>query len=208
MVIELNIRFYFAQNLYFYPNLPLIMLRLSLLVLSLVFTLSLHAQSRWSLAFEFQAYPTGLIPGLRADYHFKNHHSVHARAGYNWVRHRDLGIQDDERGDGFGGSLGYRYFFRENTKGGWFLGGRTDLWFNTLDWQDKDENGNIISTGTSKIVVLQPTALGGFQFLLGNKGWFVSPSAAFGVEINVKTEGAEVGEGLILLLGASVGKHF
>jgi hypothetical protein len=166
----------------------------------------LSAQAPWSLAFEFQAYPTGLIPGLRADYTFGQHHSLHARVGYNWVRHRDLGVQDDERGDGFGGTLGYRYYFREGFRG-WFLGGRTGVWRNTMAWQDKDDSGTILSKGVSKIIVVQPTAEAGFLFPLGNSPWFVAPSAAFGVEVNVKTEGAQVGEGLIILLGVSVGRR-
>lgn len=160
-----------------------------------------------SLAFEFQAYPTGIIPGLRFDYHFKSRHSLHLRAGYNRVRHGDLGVQDNEQGDGFGGTLGYRYYFRKGWSG-WFAGARSDVWRNQLDWQDKDDNGAVIGAGTSKIVVLQPTAEAGYLFLLGKSPWFVAPSLAFGVEINVKTEGAPMGEGTILLLGASVGRRF
>ncbi len=159
-----------------------------------------------SLAFEFQAYPTGLIPGLRFDYHFKSRHSLHLRAGYNRVRHGDLGVQDDERGDGFGGTLGYRYYFRKGWSG-WFAGARSDVWRNKLNWQDKDDNGVVIDAGTSKIVVLQPTAEAGYLFFLRKTLWFVAPSLAFGVEINVKTEGAPMGEGTILLLGVSVGKR-
>lgn len=160
-----------------------------------------------SLAFEFQAYPTGLIPGLRFDYLFKSRHSLHLRAGYNRVRHGDLGVQDGERGDGFGGTLGYRYYFRKGWSG-WFAGPRADIWRNQLDWQDKDDNGAVISSGISKIVVLQPTAEAGYLFLLGKSPWFVAPSLAFGVEINVKTEGAPMGEGTILLLGVCVGRRF
>lgn len=163
-------------------------------------------QSPWSLAFEFQAYPTGLIPGLQLGYQFNERHNLHLRAGYNLVRHRDLGVQDDERGAGFGGTLGYRYFFKAG-RTGWFAGARTDVWRNTIDWQDKDSGGNILTEGTSKITVLQPTAEAGYRFVLGSGSWFVAPAAAFGVEINVKTEGAQVGEGSILLLGFSLGQN-
>ena len=34
------------------------------------------------------------------------------------------------------------------------------------------------------------------------------PSIAFGAEINIKTEGAPVGEGAVLLLGFTFGKRF
>ena len=183
------------------------MKRAWLLSFFFVSALTLFAQSPWSLAFEFQAYPTGLIPGLRTDYHFNQHHSLHARLGYNWIRHGNNGVQDDERGGGFGGTLGYRYYFREN-RSGWLLGGRTGLWRNTMDWQDKDEAGNILQQGTSKIIVLQPTAEAGYLFPLGSSSWFFTPSLAFGIEVNIKTEGAQVGEGWIVLFGFSLGKRF
>ena len=182
-------------------------LALSLSVLCQSQRIGAQSQHPVSLGFEFQAYPTGLIPGLRLDYHFKSHHSVHMRAGYNWVRHRDLGVQDHEEGDGFGGTLGYRYYFR-NGWTGWFGGARCDLWRNQLDWQDKDDNGVVIADGTSRIMVLQPTAEAGYLLLLGKSPWFLAPSIAFGVEVNVKTEGAPVGEGTILLLGICLGKRF
>lgn len=174
----------------------------------LTFSTALPAQtSASSIGIEFQAYPTGLIPGLRFDYNFASRHGVQLRAGYNWVRHRDLGVQDNEEGDGFGGTLGYRFYFRDGWTG-WFAGARCDLWRNQLDWQDKDDNGVVTGSGTSKITVIQPTAEGGYLFTLGNGGWFLAPSLAFGVEVNVKTEGAPMGEGTILLVGVCVGKRF
>ncbi|TNE58008.1 MAG: DUF3575 domain-containing protein, partial [Bacteroidetes bacterium] len=154
-----------------------------------------------------QAYPTGLIPGAHAEYLFQQHHCLQTRAGYNLVRHRDLGVQDDERGDGWGGTLGYRYYFREGWSG-WFLGARNDIWRNRIDWLDKDDNGTTIDNGTSKIIVVQPTAEAGYRFLLGDSGWFISPSAAYGIEINVQTNGKDVGEGTIMLIGISAGKRF
>lgn len=176
--------------------------------LILIFSTALSAQnSSSSIGFEFQAYPTGLIPGLRFDYNFASRHSVHLRGGYNRVRHRDLGVQDNEEGDGFGGTLGYRYYLRKGWAG-WFAGARCDVWRNQLDWQDKDDNGVVTGSGTSKITVIQPTAEGGYLFLLGESPWFLAPSLAFGVEVNVKTEGAPMGEGTILLLGLCVGRRF
>ncbi|MCB9314587.1 MAG: DUF3575 domain-containing protein [Lewinellaceae bacterium] len=167
---------------------------------------ALSAQSNWAIAFEFQAYPTGLIPGIRADYQFQRHHSLHIRAGYNWIRHGNNGVQDDERGDGFGGTLGYRYYFRENWAR-WFIGARSDIWRNSLAWKELGNNGAVLNQGTSEITVFQPTAEAGYRFPLGGS-WFVAPSAAFGVEINVKTNGAQVGEGAIFLLGISLGRNF
>ena len=38
--------------------------------------------------------------------------------------------------------------------------------------------------------------------------FIVLPTISLGAEINVKTEGAEVGQGAILLLGATLAKRF
>jgi hypothetical protein len=38
--------------------------------------------------------------------------------------------------------------------------------------------------------------------------WIFTPGIAFGVEINVKTEGEPVGEGAIILVGLMLGKRF
>lgn len=159
------------------------------------------AQTTTDLSFEFQAYPTGLIPGIRLEWGFQERHALHLRVGYNWIRHRDLGVHADERGDGFGGTLGYRYFLSQDFRA-WFLGLRADIWRNKVAWEDPN------ASGVSNIWVLQPTLEGGYLFLLGENQWIFAPSLAFGAEINVVTEGAEVGQGLILLLGFSVGKRF
>lgn len=175
-----------------------------------LFLFSTPAQSQsgvFDLNFEFQAYPTGLIPGLRLEKGFADRHALHLRLGYNWIRHRDLGEHGDERGDGYGFSLGYKYYFRDGFEG-WFLGLRDDTWFNTLDWEDYDANDAVINSGTSEIVVVQPTAEAGYTFTLGNGGWTLTPNVAFGFEINVQTEGADVGQGAILLLGVKVGPRF
>lgn len=180
---------------------------LALAVLCFFASTALTAQSAHSLAFEFQAYPTGLIPGLRFEYGFQARHSLHVRAGYNWIRHGGNGVQDNEWGDGFGGTAGYRYYFRDGWSG-WFLGARADAWRSRLHWEDQDANGAVVSDGISKILVMQPTAEAGYLFRLGKGEWFIAPAAAFGVEVNVKTEGAKVGEGTILLLGVSAGRRF
>ena len=157
------------------------------------------------LSFEFQAYPTGLIPGIQIERGFADKNTIHLRVGYQYIRHRDLGVHEDERGNGFGFTLGYKRYLKENFQG-WFLGVRNDIWFNELDWKDNIDLPNEIS-GTSNITVVQPTAEAGYLFKLGENGFLV-PTIAFGVEINVRTEGADVGEGAILLLGFEIGQRF
>jgi hypothetical protein len=188
--------------------------KLSFLIAPLfLFQLSASGQSTtentgiFDIDFEFQAYPTGLIPGLRLEKGFANRHALHLRLGYNWIRHRDLGVQDDERGDGLGGSLGYRLYFKEGFTA-WFAGVRSDIWRNTIDWQDLDDDGNLQETGTTRLLVLQPTAELGYSWTFADNTWVFAPSIALGAEINVLTEGRETGQGAILLIGFTIGKRF
>ena len=154
---------------------------------------------------EAQQYPTGFLLGIRSEIGLNKHHAVDVRIGYNLLDHQDFGVQEDEKGGGFGFTLGYRYYFQsQNTK--WFLGARSDLWFNEVDWKDNIGQANEIN-GTTDVVVLQPTAIGGYRFLL-NDHWVITPTLAFGAEINIKTDGEEVGQGSILLWGLNIGYQF
>ncbi len=172
-----------------------------ILFLIALFPISGNAQMV-DLAFEFQAYPTGLLPGLRLEKSIGQKQTLHLRLGYNWMRHRNLGVQEDERGDGFGFSIGYKRYLKADFSG-FFFGLKNDFWFNRLDW--KDQIGNPDETmGRTKITVIQPTAEIGFLWKWKDT-WFLAPNLAFGYEVNVKTEGAKVGEGAILLLGVLLG---
>ena len=159
-----------------------------------------------ALGVEIQAYPTGFLYGLRFDATLGAKSSGNIRLGYNMARHRDLGVHEDERGGGWGGTLGYRYHLT-STKEKWFGGIRADVWFNKMDWKDNIGTADEVS-GSTDIVVLQPTLEAGYTFLLGNAGWYVSPALAFGFEVNVVSDGEDVGQGAILLLGFSLGKRF
>jgi len=170
--------------------------------------ISATAQSdkSYDVGLEIQAYPTGIIPGLHFEYGLSDKDGLLGRVGYNIVNHRGLGVQDDEKGGGFGFSLGYRRYFKTDRQG-FFLGARADLWFNKIDWK---ENPNLPTEvrGKTDITVFQPTAEAGYVVNLKKEGWSFVPSIAFGAEINVKTEGAPVGEGAVLLLGFTFRKRF
>jgi hypothetical protein len=160
----------------------------------------------WDVGVEFQAYPTGLIPGVRGDLYWGEHSGANVRLGYNWIRHGDAGVHEDERGGGVGVSAGYRRFLRTDFSG-FFFGGRSDFWYNRLDWKDNIGKPNEL-TGESKVFVLQPTIEAGYLFLFADDKWFFTPAASFGIEINVATKGEETGQGLILLGGVAVGRRF
>ena len=186
------------------------MLRLFILIclftlLNIIYSFSQNTTS-FDIGLEVQAYPTGVIPGIHLEWGLSDKDGLQARLGYNVVRHRDLGVHGDEKGGGFGFTLGYRRYFKDN-RNGFFLGARSDFWFNKMDWKDNVNQSNEV-TGQSDIIVFQPTAEAGYVFNIGDSGVIFVPSIAFGAEINVKTDGAEVGEGAILLLGFTFGKRF
>jgi hypothetical protein len=153
-------------------------------------------QPKLFIGLEYDYYPAGHIIALQAELSPKNnYHSINSRIGTNLAYRQDMsGLNDHEEGMGFGGSLGYRYYFTPN-KHGFFLGTRADLWKFKIDWTDSSEH---IKSGTSKITVVQPTFEIGYQLILP-KDFEVGVSVANGVEINVKTEGKEVGQGWITL---------
>ncbi len=162
---------------------------------------SLLAQNKM-LGLELQAYPTGFIPGVSLDAPIGNKSFVHIKLGANIFDHRDLGVQMEETGSGYGFTLGYRRFFNESLSK-WRLGVKTDLWFNKVDWMDVDEN-DLPTSGETDITVLQPTAE--LSYVINKSNWIISPSIAFGLEWNVKTDGEPTGEGPILLVGIQVAR--
>ena len=158
----------------------------------------------FELGLEAQQYPTGFLFGLRSEIGLKSHNVIDIRVGYNLLDHKDFGVQESEKGGGFGFTLGYRYYFNpDNQK--WFLGARSDLWFNEVDWFDNREDE--MRSGMTNVVVLQPTAIVGYRFLI-KEHWVITPTLAFGAEINIKTKGEEVGQGAIVLWGVNLGYQF
>ena len=164
----------------------------------------LNAQSNTLVSVEFQAYPTGIIAGIATDFPLGAKDYFHARAGLNIFDHRDLGVQDNEEGNGYGVTLGYRRFINDEHKG-WRWGIKTDLWLNTVDWEDVRDPVGLI-TDTTDITVLQPTAE--VSYVFSNGSWIFAPSIAFGMEWNIKTEGEPTGEGAILLAGFQLARVF
>lgn len=182
----------------------------ALILFLLLIPFTLVAQS--SISLETQAYPAGIIPGIGISFLLSGASYLTSRVGYNITNRRDFGKNDNEEGGGPGFSLGYARgdFLTENLN----LNLRTDLWFMDIDWEQKGliicdpvACPNAVSTGTTEIIVLQPTIGLDYNFPLSEK-LFLKPGLSFGFEINVKTEGREVGEGAILLGGLSLGYEF
>lgn len=159
-----------------------------------------------SLLVETQVYPTGFLPGVRYEYYLSKKDAMHIRWAYQFIDHRDLGKHAHEKGNGSGFTLGYMHCFKSIQKG-LSIGIRNDIWWNSIDWKDNIDTPNEIGRGTSKITVIQPTALLEYHVDLGN-GFILLPSAGFGIEWNINTKGEPTGEGAIGLLGISIGKYW
>jgi len=177
------------------------------LLLATVATPTLHSAEKphRDVSFELQVYPTGVISGVRFELALDDRQAIHLRLGVQEIRHGDEGVQEDERGDGAGFTLGYKRYLRPGLTGLAFSF-RTDLWFNSLDWRNNIGTPEEVS-GRTNVTVLQPTVEISWHRSLGSK-YFITPSAAAGFEINVDTDGEDVGEGFIFLAGVLVGVRF
>ena len=70
------------------------------------------AVSKFQTGVEVQWYPAGWLIGPVANYFISSKHILNFRAAINIAdRHNWSGLNDDERGTGYGGSVGYRYLF-------------------------------------------------------------------------------------------------
>ena len=143
-----------------------------------------------------RGYPAGSILALQVETPLSEHGVLAFGVGANLTDRQDWGEHDQEDGDGFGGGVGYRYYFGEDLDR-WFLGGRLELWSLAIDWRDSPA-----TTGSTDVLVLMPTVEAGYTFRLAQR-WRLNLFAAGGAEINVSTDGEDVGEGAIGLLGFS-----
>ena len=185
---------------------------------------SIHAQDDAlekrpiELSFEYQMYPAGMMPGLKIEVGLGKYYksSIEGRIAYNRARRHSWGEHGDERGGGWGGSVGYKYYILKPMKG-LYVGGRSDVWRLNIDYRDIGEDMTYGTSddsdfGQSKIWIFQPTVSVGYKFLfkVGAKDTviFLTPQVAAGWEYNVKTEGEAVGQGAIGLWGLDIGVRF
>ncbi|MEZ6002687.1 MAG: hypothetical protein R3F17_08000 [Planctomycetota bacterium] len=146
---------------------------------------------------ELQVYPAGVIGGVRWEWPNYANDVWFGRFGYNRADRGDFGEHDSEEGGGFGLGTGWRRWNNE-THTGWHYGARVDVWKLEIDWRDQTP----VTSGTSKTLVLQPTLEGGYSWPMGEEGR-LDLTLGLGAEINLDTDGEDVGEGAILLLGVS-----
>ena len=145
--------------------------------------------------FELQAYPAGVVGALRLEQPIGDDEAVSYRVGWNETDRRDWGEHDDESGGGAGLGFGYTRWL-DTSDAGWFWGGQLDLWALDIDWRDDSP----AASGATDVIVVQPTLVGGYT-VASQGDWRLDWTASLGAEINVDTDGEDVGEGAILLIG-------
>lgn len=179
-------------------------------VIIFLFSVSLPAQH--VIGFEAQAYPAGLVPGVRMDIELPRTSHFILRAGYNFTNRRNWGKHDKEEGGGPGFGLGYQ--FRGLFADGLNMQIRSDFWFMDIDWTELRTICPFMSpcfedeiSSTTNITVFQPT-VGITYDLWQNQHLLLRSSLSLGYEINIRTQGEDVGEGAILLGGIDLGYRF
>ena len=159
--------------------------------------------SRFLAGAEVQWYPAGWLIGPVANYRITPKHILNTRIAINIAnRHNWSGLNDDERGVGYGGSIGYRYLFHPS-KNSFFIGTRGDLFRSVIKWKNKPGTPQETS-GSTTIIVYQPSAELGYWLNTAHDKLHIVFAGGAGKEINVKTTGREVGQGGMWLLSISM----
>jgi hypothetical protein len=151
------------------------------------------------LGLEVEGYPAGVIVGGTHAWPLGDQGTVATLAGWNFTDRRDWGEHDDEHGGGPGVGVAASRWLGAG-RAGWGIGVRTDLWWLDVDWEEAGRSG------TTEIVVLQPTVRAGYAWHFDSRDTRLDVSVSLGAEINVAIDGEEVGDGAILLLGIGVAR--
>lgn len=150
------------------------------------------------LGASLQAYPAGIIPTLTFEPYLSENTSLLFRLGANITDRQDFSDEnDEEEGEGFGGSVGFRKYYPQK-KGKIVAGIHLDAWNLWIDWVDNGINGD------TYIFVLQPWLEAGYYFDLKNSSSKLGITAGFGREFNVITSGDDVEQDWI----ASIAIHY
>jgi hypothetical protein len=150
---------------------------------------------------DLRVYPAGVISGAMVTSRLADDEVLVFSAGFNDTDREDFGEHDDETGGGPGVGIGYRRYWGGGLTG-WMLGGRVDVWDLDVDWIDQPGMPGE-TRGNTDVLVIQPTLEGGYAWRLG-ADLRAEVFVAAGVEVNVDTDGEDVGEGGIGILGFSL----
>ena len=179
--------------------------RTTLLLCSFVLLSSLRAQDigfrTTDIGGEYQHYDRGSIYNLHVAFNAKLNHSILVRLGYNQVSRYQV---DDhtEFGNGWGGGIGYRYYFKPFPYK-LFIGARVDIWSMKIHMDFSPANGPAYFPQNTAIV--HPALETGYTFVINDMVFFTpNISAGFHTDFGqLKT--VRYGNGFVTTFGASAG---
>jgi len=151
---------------------------------------------------EYQYTKEGPAFNLQLGFNAEEHHSIVLRGGYIKVSGKTTSAHNSEAGSGWGGSIGYRYYFSVLPKR-FFIGARAGLWSISINWNVP------VAEGSSKLLVLQPAFETGYTWVI-NDYFFITPHLSATVQTTQSTKGEEVayGTGFTPMAGISAGWRF
>lgn len=179
-----------------------------LVVLIGIFTISISSRSQdvgyrtVDVGGEYRYTNDGPVINLQLGFNAEEHHSIVARAGYRKVSGETRSNHTAESGNGWGGSLGYRYHFSVVPKR-FFIGIGAGLWNMNVTWSTPEVEG------TTRLLVLQPALEAGYTLII-NDYLFITPSVSASLQTTLGTKGEAVayGTGFTPMAGISIGWRF
>jgi hypothetical protein len=173
-----------------------------------VFCISLFAHSQdmgyrtFDIGAEYLHAKKGSDINLQLAFNAEIHHSIVLRAGYSISARETSVSHTSEEGNGWSGSLGYRYYFSVLPKR-FFIGARAGISSMNMEWTVH------ATKGTSKLLVFQPAFETGFTLLI-NDQLFITPQLFAGYQTTINSKGEKVvyGNGFNGGGGISVGWRF
>ncbi|HMK27133.1 MAG TPA: hypothetical protein VK483_13970 [Chitinophagaceae bacterium] len=179
--------------------------QLNLAILTFLFCSCSYAQDMGfrttDIGAEYQWYPRGTIYNLHVAFNAKLNHSIQLRLGYNHVPVFNAGSHK-EFGKGWGGGLGYRYYFKPFPYK-FFIGARADIWLMDIE---EDYSPTDFGSEPDNYLVLQPALEAGYTFVI-NDVLYITPYAAAGFQTQFEG-GAKYGNGFVPTAGISAGFRF
>lgn len=151
---------------------------------------------------EYQHLKKGSDINLQLAFNAEIHHSIVLRAGYSIAARETSPAHTSEEGNGWSGSLGYRYYFSVLPKR-FFIGARAGISSMNMQWTVH------ATTGSSKLMVFQPAFETGFTLLI-NDMLFITPQLSAGIQTTINSKGEKVvyGNGFNGGGGISIGWRF
>lgn len=147
-----------------------------------------------NIGVNLQWYPAGFIVSMHFEKFYNPQTALSFRIGGNFANRKDFSpYNENEKGNGLGAGIGYNRYFNFK-KGKILLGADTDVWNMWIHWRNNIGQPNE-TNGTTYTLVLQPWIEAGYFYPVGKSPVQIGITTGFGREINVITNGKEVGQG-------------